>query len=605
MVDPVVGLKISPENPVIEVVNGVIPPALTFEAKEIKQSGAESPVSGGAWSFDTIEIATMGAASGALAATGLHGGKGTVTFTYGNETVSTTATIKVKLTSDPQGQPPAVKDAFQNPAGADPSLALLYPYDQTVFPRGLLGPELQWNGGGAGDVYRLFIENDTFSYEAWFSAAPPSRYAFPTAPIDVWKQLTTSVTGFLKVDLQRWDGAQAYSAKTMTWRIASANLAGTIYYTALDPNKGDVLRLTPGATAPESFLQTSGRCIACHTVASNGKKLVAGFDGGASPWGVFDAADGSLLYDSGQASGFQAMSPEGDYVLWGQSSGGSLNLSSSTDNTVLSTLSTGVGIPIHPVWSNDGGRLAFANRTNGNWLDFTQSSLWVTGVSTSPPQFNDVKPIVESTADRPAVTFPTFTPDSKWIAFMRATEARTQNALGELWMTDGAGTTFPLDALNGAGYLSGGGGDANRSFEPSFLPLAAGGYFWVVFSTTRAYGNYAGTGTLLQLWVAAIEQNPQPGKDPSHPAFWLPGQSLGVRNMRGQWARAVCKPLGASCEAGFDCCDGFCIKDEQGQAVCSGKPSGCVDIGNACEGNADCCGSDAACINGFCSPGKP
>lgn len=603
--DPVIGLKIEPENPVIEVVNGVVPPPLQFVAKEVKQSGTESVVNGGAWLFDAVEIGTIGASTGALTATGLHGGKGTVTFTSGVDAITTSVTIKVKLTEDPQAQPSGIKEAFKTPVGEDPSLALLYPYNNTVFPRGLRGPEIQWNGGGAGDVYRLSIVSDTFEYESWFSAPPPSRYAFPTAPIDAWRQLTTSVTGLLKVDLQRWDGAQAYNAKSINWRIASANLAGTIYYTAIDPSKGDILRLTPGAQAPESFLQTGGRCVACHTVASNGQKLVTAFDGSASPWGVFDAASGALLYDSGQASGFQAMSPEGDYVLWGQSSGGQLNLSASNNNQVLSTLSTGTGSPVHPVWSNDGSRLAFANRTNGNWLDFTQSALWVTGVSTSPPQFNDTKPIVESTPDRPAVTFPTFTPDSKWIAFMRATETRTQNALGELWMTDGAGTTFPLSALNGAGYLSENGGDANRSFEPSFLPLAAGGYFWVVFSTTRAYGNYAGTGTLLQLWVAAIDQNPQPGQDPSHPAFWLPGQSLGVRNMRGQWARAVCKPNGSTCEAGFDCCEGFCLKNSEGVPVCSDKPAGCVDLGNACQGDADCCGQDVACINGFCSAGKP
>jgi hypothetical protein len=603
VVDPVVGLKILPENPVLEVVNGVVPGPLNFQAKEVKQSGAEAPISGGSWEFDQVEIATIGASTGSLAATGLYGGKGVVTFTYGNDTISTGVTVKLVHTSDPQGQPPEVKEAFQNPVGEDPAMQLLYPYDKTVFPRGLSGPEIQWNGGGNGDVYHLDIQSDTFAYEAWFSAPPPSRYTFPTEPVDIWKKLTTSVNGYLQVNLQRWDGAQAYQAKTQTWRVASANLAGTIYYTALDPSKGDVLRLTPGASAPESFLQTNGRCVACHTVSSNGKRLIAGFDGGWSPWGVFDTATGTNLYDSAKGSGFQAMSPEGDYVLWGQSSQGPLYLSAATDSTVLSTLTTGAGAPVHPAWSNDGNRIAFANRTNGNWLDFTQSSLWVASVTTSPPQFSDLQMIVESTPDRPAVTFPSYTPDSKWLAFMRATEARTQNALGELWLTDGSGTTLPLDALNGTGYL--GGTDANRSFEPSFLPLAAGGYFWVVFSSTRAYGNYASTGTRLQLWVAAIEQNPKPGQDPSHPAFRLPGQQLGVANMRGQWARAVCKTKGAPCEAGFDCCDGFCLKNSEGQAVCSDKPSGCVGLGNACQGDADCCGEEVACINGFCSAGKP
>jgi hypothetical protein len=75
--------------------------------------------------------------------------------------------------------------------------------------------------------------------------------------------------------------------------------------------------------------------------------------------------------------------------------------------------------------------------------------------------------------------------------------------------------------------------------------------------------------------------------------------------MRGQWARAVCKPNGSTCEAGFDCCEGFCLKNSEGVPVCSDKPAGCVDLGNACQGDADCCGQDVACINGFCSAGKP
>jgi hypothetical protein len=35
--------------------------------------------------------------------------------------------------------------------------------------------------------------------------------------------------------------------------------------------------------------------------------------------------------------------------------------------------------------------------------------------------------------------------------------------------------------------------------------------------------------------VMAIEDPPQPGQDPSRPAFWLPGQELNNQNMRGAW----------------------------------------------------------------------
>ncbi|RYE92424.1 MAG: hypothetical protein EOO75_06735, partial [Myxococcales bacterium] len=274
------------------------------------------------------------------------------------------------------------------------------------------------------------------------------------------------------------------------------------------------------------------------------------------------------------------------------------------NNAVLATLTTdGAHAPSHPAWSHDGTRVALANRLDGNGLDFSQSTLWLSNVTTSPPQFADTKQIVANSAERPTVTFPSFSPDSKWITFMRATMARTQSALGELWLTDGNGTEISLDALNGSTYLPG--TDGHRSFEPSFLPLASGGYFWVVFSTTRAYGNRTTTGNRLQLWVAAIDQNPQPGQDPSHPAIWLPGQNLESLNMRGQWARAVCKTQGASCEAGYDCCDGFCLENSDGQPVCSPKPPGCSPTGNACQSQSDCCTPGDLCINGFCAQNKP
>ena len=68
-------------------------------------------------------------------------------------------------------------------------------------------------------------------------------------------------------------------------------------------------------------------------------------------------------------------------------------------------------------------------------------------------------------------------------------------------------------------------------------PISVGGYIWVVFVSPRDYGNKmlsASNPTYenrKQLWVAAIDANPQPGKDPSHPAFWLPGQDLTTVNM--------------------------------------------------------------------------
>ena len=125
-----------------------------------------------------------------------------------------------------------------------------------------------------------------------------------------------------------------------------------------------------------------------------------------------------------------------------------------------------------------------------------------------------------------------------------------------------------------------------------------------MFVSDRQYGNtltnQAVDTRTKQLWVTAIDPHPAPGADPSHPAFWLPGQELNNNNMRGYAALNECKELGDSCEAGYDCCSGFCVEGEDG-FFCDDTVPMCSPNGSACEVDADCCDDAAECIAGFCS----
>ncbi len=127
--------------------------------------------------------------------------------------------------------------------------------------------------------------------------------------------------------------------------------------------------------------------------------------------------------------------------------------------------------------------------------------------------------------------------------------------------------------------------DANKAWQPTVLPVAAGGYRWVVFTSTRPYGNTINTEGQLdygdfgayspmlntdrlqsQLWVAAVDDTPSADTDRSHPAFWLPNQrfnedpSNGMINERGFWALEQCREPGSGpaseCEVDEDCCGG-------------------------------------------------
>lgn len=608
-----VELRIEPEDAVLEVVDGTIPAPVDFTAYGVTEDGDEIEVTVGMWSFDRPDVASVNQGTGELSATGLLGGEGQVTFASSGIEATATATVRLSYEHNPSSVDPTVFDGATAP---DPTMALVYPYDQTVFPLGLQGPILQWNGTNAGDLYRVQVESPYFTYVGYATADPPSRYILPTAPEipeDIWLKLTESTApGQVDVSIQRYDGTQAYLPVEQQWRIADANLTGIIYY--WEVNNGNVVRLQVGAEAPEAFLTpppeaNGSQCIACHSVSSDGSTIVASTYGSQSPWGTWNAADGSTIFLSGQdfggsyypadASGYQAISPDGTYVLTGQVQGPSLKLSARDSTASLATLSVPEGSAVHPAWSHDGTKVAFGVRTDGGWLDFNTSSLWVADVDLVTPGFGNYRQLVApSPPDRTTVTFPSFSPDSEWIAFNKANQARTREGAGELWMVSVDGSSqFALDRANGAGAI-----DAPQqamNFEPTFMPVSLGGYNWLVFVSERVYGNTLTdqnpASRRKQLWVTALDVIPNSG-DPSHPAFWLPGQELDNQNMRGNWALAPCKPLGESCEAGFECCTGYCGED----GTCTEEVPMCSLDGDACSVAADCCDPAAECVNGYC-----
>lgn len=86
--------------------------------------------------------------------------------------------------------------------------------------------------------------------------------------------------------------------------------------------------------------------------------------------------------------------------------------------------------------------------------------------------------------------------------------------------------------------------------------------------------------------------------DPSHPAFYLPGQELQSGNIRAFATLTPCKTDGATCTSGLDCCGGFCV-----DGMCKAAPPGCSKIEDKCTTSADCCATmpPLVCIGGHCA----
>jgi hypothetical protein len=175
-------------------------------------------------------------------------------------------------------------------------------------------------------------------------------------------------------------------------------------------------------------------------------------------------------------------------------------------------------------------------------------------------------------------------------------------------------TPIELAQANGKGVLPA--DSLSLNYAPTVNPIAEGGYAWVVFTTPRDYGNRmvspkgappqdATYANHKQLWVTAVDAVIGTA-DPSHPAFWLPGQDPATANMFGYWALAPCKPTQGdagpqTCSAGFECCSGFC-RDTGSGPVCVDQASGCRQIGEKCTVTADCCnaGPKVSCNAGIC-----
>jgi hypothetical protein len=143
---------------------------------------------------------------------------------------------------------PATLTALQTPAsnGSTQGLAYLYPYDQTVFPRGLLAPLIQWTwttGNADAILISLKTTSGSFSYTGTFSAPAilaQSGGNFIRMPIpqDVWAMATATAGGVtpnnmpdqLTLSLVVAKSGVGYGPITETWTVAPALLEGTVYY---------------------------------------------------------------------------------------------------------------------------------------------------------------------------------------------------------------------------------------------------------------------------------------------------------------------------------------------------------------------------------------
>ncbi len=663
-------LTISPANATFNLtyaVPGTFPYTATYNGTPITAS----------WAIDRGELGSFDS-SGVFTSTSMLGGKATIVATAGNgATASTTVTFVVSYVQngDPgagdagggtggvggvggEGSGGAVSNATLTTLNGTPTtdagLAWLYPYDATVWPRGLLAPLLQWTIGAQADYDAIYIHafEGSFDYKGYFSKTK-TPFAHHPIPQAAWQALTDSNGGdLLEVDLVFSKGSNAFGPIVEKWKVANGSLKGTVYYnsygTSLAKNYccafgtsntfgGATLAIKGGSTSPTLVAGSNGgtaQCRVCHSVSADGSTLLTQHGDNYAATSKYDLKTyvETPMSPADARFAFPALAPDGSFLF---SNSGPLPGVNNTAASALFQVPSGTAIPATglpsglraatPTFSPDGKHVAFNYYAGGSGdgkslavMDFAANTF------TTPV-------ILDTPSGALPDIFPSFLPTSDAVVYERETAtngefgATRYGSRGELWWTTIASPTpVRLDTLNGASYLPVGvnnhNADATLNYEPTVNPVPSGGYAWVVFTSRRLYGNIGTidpfwsdprdhdisvTPTTKKLWVAAIDLNATPGTDPSHPAFYVPAQELLAGNSRGYWVVDPCKPDGTTCSTGDECCGGYC-ESTDGGLVCQKTTSGCAQEFDKCTTSADCCGGqNLQCINGRCAQASP
>ncbi len=381
--------------------------------------------------------------------------------------------------------------------GSSEKLSLLYPYSDTVFPRGLLAPLLMWDWTlGDADAVRITLEttSGSFSWTGTFSrpailTTTGGKFVRHPIPQDIWKAATDTAGGLapdgsrdrLKVSITVARNGVAYGPIAQTYTIAPARLSGIVYYNSYGTRYaenlggavggngrfgGATLSIRVGETAPSLVAGGNGgteQCRVCHSVAASGASLVT----------VRSDNDRSVAYELAPTGAteramtvnahFPAGAPDGATAL--TSDGKIVDLpNAATAQPTTGLQATHLGTP---AFAPDGKLVALNPFASASIVNPKQK-LFVAPFDAATRTFGAHTLVADNTgaasANRPG--WPAFLPDSKSLVFhQQVAEGVGEADLYDLRTRRGAqayiawtNTTdstkvTALDRLNGKGYL--------------------------------------------------------------------------------------------------------------------------------------------------------
>ena len=523
-------LAISPQNPKLTITNGSIP-TQTFTTT-LTINGAVQTVK----SIFSLADYTVGTITnvGKFTPQGTIAGTATVMAAYGNAKATTTVTVAIDISTllgnvtlpdgttilqSSAGITPGDLTALKGTVTSDAGTAssFIYPYDETVFPLGLLAPTVEFSQGSVPPTdFKISLDTTGYHWDGFGHVGNPAQLqaAIPQA---VWDGALSSAQptmgkAVVALSLVTAAGGVAYGPKVEHFTIAPGKLTGIIYY---ESYSGDTLpdggtdfglwAVKPGLAQPPSHLQPG--CIICHGVAASGNTITMGTDdptvgqltgvyrietdGGYTqlatspanlPYAITGAVDSRGL-------GWGVVSPDGKVVLRGlnQFWGGETLLAWAVPPSPLMSggtvqpLSTTMTINgdfnmFAPEYSEDGNHLVYVNAANASGMGSPgtpsesigivdlASSLsdggggnWGTINLSNPRTVYDSTTTGAGTGANAWTKVPTFLPDSKSIVF-EETHSSAQGGYDNMlpdWINGGSWVDGELAMLqpSGSGYV--------------------------------------------------------------------------------------------------------------------------------------------------------
>jgi hypothetical protein len=442
--------------------------------------------------------------------------------------------------------------------------AVVYPSDQTRFPRNIYRTLFQWRGQGYTQ-FRLTFTGARTTVEAFtdgkHAQCTQAGAACWEADEKAWFLIASGNAGAtVTLTVDGLDAATnpptIHRSAPITLGFSKQNVEGAIFYWST--TAAGIRRASVSQAEPEDYLTgkpsttyttpaDSVKCAACHVVSRDGKYMVAPVQAasGGSLWTleVTRAAPPNPIVKNipnTRGHGFATISSDDSKVVAAWE--GKMWMLDRATGMDLGALPLGGMMATHPDWSPDNTQLVFATGKGDAPGGAALATIpWDGSKWGQPTVIVPVAGMMGGKKDMNAASnlFPMHSPDGKWIAFARGKGGHDD--LTAQLLVVGAKGGMPVELINANRVVSNQMGDGqNQNSQPTWAP--PGDLHWIAFNSQREYGLVSPKGT-QQIWVAAVDPAKLgTGGDPSFPAFRLQFQGLEEDNHRAYWTLDVRDP---------------------------------------------------------------